>query len=116
MLDNVSTSVATFILVDRGFCSNPTKVRNIEKFGASLALIADYKPENMDDFVMLDHGGAGHSLQIPGFMIDYDSAIKIKASLEEGANVLIRASLMISNPNNEIQIGLLYSSSLDLDA
>ena len=102
MLDNVSTSVATFILVDRGFCSNPTKVRNIEKFGASLALIADYKPENMDDFVMLDHGGAGHSLQIPGFMIDYDSAIKIKASLEEGANVLIRASLMISNPNNEI--------------
>ena len=81
-----------------------------------MALIADYKPENMDDFVMLDHGGAGHSLQIPGFMIDYDSANKIKASLYNGADVMIRASLMISNPKNEIEIGLLYSSSLDLDA
>ena len=70
----------------------------------------------MDDFVMLDHSGAGHSLQIPGFMVDYDSANKIKASLEEGANVMIRASLIISNPNNEISIGLLYSSSLDLDS
>ena len=105
-----------FILVDRGFCSNPTKVRNIERFGASMALIADYRPENMDDFVMLDHSGAGHSLQIPGFMVDYDSANKIKASLESDVNVMIRASLEISNPNNEIQIGLLYSSSLDLDS
>ena len=50
-------------------------------------------------------------------MIDYDSANKIKAALmESGANVMIRASLMISNPENEIEIGLLYSSSLDLDA
>ena len=62
ILSNENSSVATFILVDRGFCSNPTKVRNIETFGGSMALIADYKPENMDDFVMLDHGGAGHSL------------------------------------------------------
>ena len=116
ILSNENSSVATFILVDRGFCSNPTKVRNIETFGGAMALIADYKPENMDDFVMMDHGGAGHSLQIPGFMIDYDSANKIKASLQSGANVMIRASLMISNPNNEIEIGLLYSSSLDLDA
>ena len=71
-------SLALFVLVDRGLCSNPTKVRNIENFGASIALIADYTPESMEDIVMVDYGGAGHSLVTPGFMIDFFSANMIK--------------------------------------
>ena len=109
--------LALFVLVDRGHCSNPTKVRNIENFGGAVALIADYKPEDMDDFVMVDYGGAGHSLTTPGFMIDYFSAEKIKEVLQmKLTDVIMRASLTIAKPDNEVEIGLLYSSSLDLDS
>ena len=109
--------LALFVLVDRGHCSNPTKVRNIENFGGAVALIADYKPEDMDDFVMVDYGGAGHSLTTPGFMIDYFSAEKIKEILKmKLTDVIMRASLTIAKPDNEVEIGLLYSSSLDLDS
>ena len=61
-------------MVDRGNCPNPTKVRNIENFGGAVAIIADYKPEQLGDFVMTDYGGAGHSLVTPGFMIDFFSS------------------------------------------
>ena len=104
------------MLVDRGQYSNPTKVRNIENFGGAVALIADYMPETLEDFVMVDYGGAGHSLVTPGFMIDYFSASLIKQVLKIGADVVMRASLTIAKPDNEIEIGLLYSSSLDLDS
>ena len=76
-----SLPLALFVLVDRGRCSNPTKVRNIENFGGAVALIADYRPESMEDFVMVDYGGAGHSLVTPGFMIDFFSASLIKQCL-----------------------------------
>lgn len=108
--------VSLFILVDRGQCSNPTKIRNIETFGGAIGLIADYTEEDVQDFVMVDYGGAGHSLVTPGFMIDYFSSRQLKEALTAGANVIVRASLTISKPDNEIQIGILFSSSLDLDA
>ena len=73
--------MALFVLVERGGCPNPTKVRNIENFGASVALIADYKPESVEEIVMVDYGGAGHSLVTPGFLVDYFSAIEIKMAL-----------------------------------
>ena len=91
-------------------------MRNIENFGGAVALIADYMPETLEDFVMVDYGGAGHSLVTPGFMIDYFSASLIKQVLKIGADVVMRASLTIAKPDNEIEIGLLYSSSLDLDS
>ena len=72
-------------------------MRNIENFGAAVALIADNKAEDMDDLVMVDFGGNGHSLVTPGFMVDYDSATKIKETLTEGKEVVMRASLNIAN-------------------
>lgn len=108
--------VVLFILVDRGHCSNPTKIRNIELFGGAIGLIADYTPEDVDDFVMVDFGGAGHSLVTPGFLIDYFSASLMKDALKMGADVIVRASLTISKPDNEVEIGILLSSSLDLDS
>ena len=92
-------NLALFVLVDRGNCSNPTKVRNIENFGGAVALIADYQLEDMEDFVMVDYGGAGHSLVTPGFMIDFFSATLIKEVLLEGADVVMRASLTIAKPD-----------------
>ena len=108
--------MATFILVDRGNCSNPTKVRNVENFGGAVALIADYKPEDVEEIVMNDYGGAGHSLVTPGFMLEYFAATQMKEVLEAGASVVMRASLTIAKSDNQVEIGLLYSSSLDLDS
>ena len=108
-------NLATFILVNRGSCPNPQKVRNIEKFGGAIALIADYVREDENLFVMVDYGGAGHSLVTPGFMIDFESGNAIRNASKVGT-VVIRASLTIAKPDNEIEIGLLYSSSLDLDS
>lgn len=58
------------VLVDRGNCSNPQKVRNVENFGGAIALIADNVSEDVETLIMNDFGGAGHSLVTPGFMID----------------------------------------------
>ena len=57
--DDPAPGLALFVMVDRGRCSNPTKVRNVENFGGAIALISDYEPEDMEDFVMVDYGGAG---------------------------------------------------------
>ena len=65
---------------------------------------------------MSDYGASGHNLVTPGFMIEYEAAEMIKETIENGVEVVMRASLTIANSDNEIQISLLYSSSLDLDA
>ena len=44
-----------FVLLERGHCSNPTKVRNVENFGGAVALIADYKDEDVDSLIMTDY-------------------------------------------------------------
>ena len=76
-----SPNLSLFILVERGHCPNPDKVRNIQNFGAAIALIVDSKVEDMDDVVMMDFGGVGHSLITPGFMIDHNSGEEIKRFL-----------------------------------
>ena len=61
-----------FLVVERGGgCSNPTKVRNAQNFGATVALIADYREEPLDYIVMEDMAGSTNDLVIPGYMIDY---------------------------------------------
>ena len=47
------------ILVDRGDCTFVTKVRNVEKAGANVALIGDNVVENSEVFIMSDDG-SGH--------------------------------------------------------
>lgn len=48
-------------------------------------------------------------------MIDYKSGQSIKNACRNGELVIMRASFTIAKPDNEIEVGLLYSSSLDLD-
>ena len=49
-------------------------------------------------------------------MIEHSSAEKIKATLETGQEVTLKAQLTISTASNDIEIGIFYSSSLDLDS
>ena len=81
-----------------------------------MALIADYYEENTDSVVMTDYGGAGESLTIPGFLIDHESSLLIEDNVNKGQSVILSAQLTIQKPDDELIIGLLYSSSLDLNA
>ena len=57
------------ILIERGDCTFVTKVRNVEKAGANIALIGDNKEEDSEVFIMSDDG-SGHSINIPSFLLD----------------------------------------------
>ena len=56
------------IMVQRGGCTFVKKVRNIEKLGVKLAIIADNKVENSEELIMSDDG-TGQSISIPSFII-----------------------------------------------
>ena len=96
--------LAVFIMVDEGECDNPTKVRNVQEFGGSIALINELAEEDifLDDITMRDYGASGHNLVTPGFMIDYKAAEKIKETIENEVQVVMRASLTIANSDNQI--------------
>jgi hypothetical protein len=72
------SSVKNIIMVDRGTCSFAHKVRNIEVFGAGLAVIADNQDEFTETIVMGDDG-TGHDIKIPSYIILKNDADKIKA-------------------------------------
>jgi hypothetical protein len=104
----------TFVLLERGHCSNPTKVRNVEMFGATLALIGDEKDEDVTQIIMEDYDGSGFALKIPAYMIEHRAFLKIKAALEAKQEVYLQAELIISRPDNSIEMGVYWGSSLDL--
>ena len=51
---------------------------------------------------MRDYGASGHNLVTPGFMIEYTAAEKIKETIENRVEVVMRASLTIANSDNDI--------------
>lgn len=57
------------VLVTRGNCPFVKKVRNIEHAGGSLAIIADNKPgERVESVIMVDDG-SGNGINIPSMLI-----------------------------------------------
>ena len=54
-----------------------TKVRNVEKVGANVALIGDSKMEDSNIFIMSDDG-SGHSINIPSFLLRSETADAFK--------------------------------------
>ena len=92
------------------------KVRNIEQFGGSIAFIVDDRSEDVEDAVMVDHYGSGQSLATPGFLISKEQGEKIIDAIKEKQVVMMNASLEIHNRRNEVEVGILYGSSLDLNA
>lgn len=67
-------------MVDRGTCSFVAKVRNLEKLGLKLAVIADTQEEDSENLIMSDDG-TGHSITIPSFIIRKKDADIMKAAL-----------------------------------
>ena len=104
----------SFVLLERGGCSNPTKVRNVESFGAQMALIGDNKDEDVTKVIMEDYDGSGFTLKIPAYMIENLAFKKIKAVLDDGTDVYLKAELIIARPDNSIDLGIFWGSSLDM--
>jgi hypothetical protein len=65
------------VLVDRGQCTFVTKVRNLEKLGVKLAIIADSEEEKSENLIMADDG-SGKSINIPSFIIRKHDGEKLK--------------------------------------
>jgi hypothetical protein len=111
--------LAPIVLVDRGVCSFVAKVRNIEKLGVKLALVADNKEEVSENVIMTDDG-SGHSINIPSFILRKKEADAIKKTLEskkkEDQKVYIKAQFEMAHPDNRVEYELWYSSILDVDA
>ena len=66
--NNEDSDLTPIIMVDRGVCSFVTKVRNIEKLGIKLAVVADNQEEESENLIMTDDG-SGHSIGIPSFIV-----------------------------------------------
>jgi hypothetical protein len=103
------------LMVDRGTCSFVTKVRNAEKMGVKVCIVADNKVEETENVIMTDDG-SGHSISIPSFIIRKREADAIKKVLlsQDTQNVYIKAQFEMSHPDNRVEYELWYSSILDV--
>lgn len=82
VLFNESAFMNPMVMVDRGGCSFLTKVRNVEEYGAKLAIVVDNREEHTEDLVMADDGSGG-IISIPSFLISMKDGKKIKETLKE---------------------------------
>ena len=80
------------LLIERGDCTFVTKVRNVEKAGANIALIGDNKLENSEVFIMSDDG-SGHSINIPSFLIDKRTSDAFEESYSHGDHIIIQVKI-----------------------
>jgi hypothetical protein len=63
---------------------------------------------------MNDYDGSGFSLKIPAYMVDHGAFLKIKSALADGKEVYLKAEQIISRPDNAVEMGIFWGSSLDL--
>ena len=69
-----------------------TKVRNVERAGANVALIGDNKVENSEVFIMSDDG-SGHSVNIPSYLIRKSTSDGIMAAYGRDERVILRVEI-----------------------
>ena len=96
------------VLVDRGQCTFVTKVRNLEKLGVKLAIIADNEEELSENLIMADDG-TGQSINIPSFIIRKKDGEKFKNTLKDLSTVFLKVELDIAHPDNRVEYELWYS-------
>ena len=72
---------ASVILVDRGGCQFVLKALNIQKFGASYAIVADDKEGEDPNHLLMADNGKGMSVKIPTFLISKKDGIAIKEAI-----------------------------------
>ena len=101
------------ILIDRGNCNFVTKVRNVEKVGANVALIGNDHSMDTKTFVMSDDG-SGHTINIPSFMLQKQTADAFKQYLNNGHKVLVKILIETATSDNVVTVDLWYSTEFDL--
>ena len=101
------------LLIERGDCTFVTKVRNVEKAGANVALIGDNKLEDSEIFIMSDDG-SGHSINIPSFFIDKKTSDAFEESYKHGDHIIIQVKIRTAKSNGTAAVDLWYSTPFDL--
>ena len=101
------------ILIERGDCTFVTKVRNVEKAGANIALIGDNKEEDSEVFIMSDDG-SGHSINIPSFLLDKQTSDAFEDSYRNGEHIIIQVKIETAHSANGATVDLWYSTPFDL--
>jgi hypothetical protein len=69
------------IMVDRGNCHFVTKVENLQKIGARVAIVEDNLDESVQ--VVMSNDGQGWTINIPSFFIAKRAGDKLKDYMKE---------------------------------
>ena len=107
------------MMVKRGVCSFPKKIRNAQDFGASSIIVADYDD---DDEMAYDYDGIADaeydgslSSHIPLFEISAGAYRSIEGTItKRGETVHLKMTMDISTSDNSVEVDYWYSTSLDL--
>ena len=99
------------VVVLRGECSFVTKVRNAERAGASLLVVADHQKEDVKNVIMGDDG-TGTGIRIPSMLIGKEQGRSIIDFANKTDSVVtLSAEFVMPHPDNTVEMELWYSSS-----
>ena len=99
------------VLVERGECSFVTKVRNAERAGASLLVVADHQQEDIQNVIMGDDG-TGTGIRIPSMLIGKEEGqILIDQALKNESPVTLSAEFVMEHPDDTVEMEFWYSSA-----
>ena len=108
--------VVPVILVKRGACTFTHKVRNIEKAGASAALLVDNKIEMTERIVMADDG-SGQSIHIPSFLLRQESGQVVKQFAQREEPVIVKISTDVhESSSGRASVALWISSPFEISS
>ena len=97
----------TIVMVDRGNCHFVVKAKNIQKFGAIMALIADNKEFEDPEKLSMSDDGTGKSIKIPTFLIGKNDSNKIKETIhnfqEEEKNIIVNDFKKLVSEANSLE-------------
>lgn len=100
----------------RGDCSFVQKVRNMENFGISVAIIVDNRPEMVDEILMSDDGTGG-GIRIPSMLIGENDGKKLiewykQASDKERKSMVLMCEFVMPEHQN-VNVDFWFTSSSD---
>jgi len=107
----VEQMATKIVIVQRGQCSFVTKVRNAERAGASLLVVADHQQEDIQNVIMGDDG-TGTGIRIPSMLIGKaQGAILMDQAKLNKEPVTLSAEFVMKHPDNTVEMELWYSSA-----
>ena len=106
-------------MVKRGICSFPKKIAMAQAFGASVVIIADYKPNEEKDIpieqIRKEEADGTLTSHIPALEISGADSNKIRhAVMAKKEKVQVRATMETAKIGNKVEVDFWYASSLDL--